>query len=198
MGAGGQRHTPAALTPGKRPWYPLYRSWIGHRTGLDRCRKSRPHRDSIRGLSSELHYWLCYPGSFPWVWGLSSSCDNLSVLIKVKYEIDVSEAGMRWKWRNSRFSCSFSIQMDRVSHTIRNSQESLKPAEIWACLSWIQTLHYLTAITCHILSLLYYMWAVGWVGCLNTIKCDRKWQPAVVRWNNDPTVTISPPGEEKK
>jgi hypothetical protein len=25
------------------------------------------------------------------------------------------------------------------------------------------------------------------VGCVNTIKCDRKWQPAVVRQNNDPT-----------
>jgi len=25
MGVGGQRHTPAALPPGKRPWYPLYR-----------------------------------------------------------------------------------------------------------------------------------------------------------------------------
>jgi len=43
------------------------------------------------------------------------------VLIKVKYEIDVSEAGMRQKWPISRLSCSFSIQMDRVSHTIKNS-----------------------------------------------------------------------------
>jgi plasmid replication initiation protein len=31
------------------------------------------------------------------------------------------------------------------------------------------------------------MWAVGWVGCVNTIKFDRKLQPAVVRQNNDPT-----------
>ena len=70
---------------------------------------------------SESLYRLCYPGSFPWVRGLSFSCDNLSVLSKVKYEIDVSVAGMRQKWPNSRLSCSFSIQMDRLSHTIKKS-----------------------------------------------------------------------------
>jgi hypothetical protein len=45
------------------------------------------------------------------------------------------------------------------------------------------------------------MWAVGCVGYVNTIKCDRKWQPAVVKQNNDPTefyFYISPPGDEKK
>jgi hypothetical protein len=50
--------------------------------------------------------------------------------------------------------------------------------------------------SCH-----YYMWAVRWVGYVNTIKCDSKWQPAVVRQKNDPTefyCYISPPGEEKK
>jgi len=40
---------------------------------------------------------------------------------KVKYEIDVSIAGKRWKWPNSRLSCSFSIQMERLSLTIKNS-----------------------------------------------------------------------------
>ena len=45
------------------------------------------------------------------------------------------------------------------------------------------------------------MWAVEGVYCVNKTKCDRKWQPAVVRQNNDPTefyCYISPPGEEKK
>jgi len=45
------------------------------------------------------------------------------------------------------------------------------------------------------------MWAVGFVGYVNTTKCDRKWQPADVRQNNGPTefyCYISPPGEEKK
>jgi hypothetical protein len=43
------------------------------------------------------------------------------VLRKVKYEIDVSVAGMRQKWPNSRLSCSFSIQIERLSHTIKKS-----------------------------------------------------------------------------
>ena len=45
-GMGGQRHAPVVSPPGKT-WYPLYR-----RPGLDVCRKSRPHWDSIRGPSS--------------------------------------------------------------------------------------------------------------------------------------------------
>ena len=34
-----------SLPPGKTR-YPLYRRWVGLRAGLDRCEKSRPHRDS--------------------------------------------------------------------------------------------------------------------------------------------------------
>ena len=48
----GQRHTPAALPPRKRPGT----LWIGGRvglwTGLEGCGISHPHRDSIPGLSS--------------------------------------------------------------------------------------------------------------------------------------------------
>jgi hypothetical protein len=40
---------------------------------------------------------------------------------KIKYETDVSEAGKRWKWPISRLSCSFGIQMERLSLTIKNS-----------------------------------------------------------------------------
>ena len=34
------------LPPGKTR-YPLYRVWVGPRAGLDGCRKSHPHRNSI-------------------------------------------------------------------------------------------------------------------------------------------------------
>ena len=48
MGVGGQRHAPAAFTPGKDP-VPIVQ-----KAGLDRCGKTRPHRDSIPGPSSPL------------------------------------------------------------------------------------------------------------------------------------------------
>ena len=53
MGVGGQRHGPAALSPGMTRC-PLYRRLGGPqgRAGLDRCGKSRPHRDSISGPST--------------------------------------------------------------------------------------------------------------------------------------------------
>jgi hypothetical protein len=40
MGSGGQRHAPAALSPG-RPGTHCVGGWVGHRAGLDRCGKSR-------------------------------------------------------------------------------------------------------------------------------------------------------------
>ena len=49
---GGQRHAPAALYPRERPGSHCTGDWVGPRAGLDRCGKSRPHRDSIPGLSS--------------------------------------------------------------------------------------------------------------------------------------------------
>ena len=48
----GQLHVPAALYPRKRPGTHCTGGWVGHRAGLDRCEKSRPHRDSIPGPSS--------------------------------------------------------------------------------------------------------------------------------------------------
>ena len=39
------------LTPGK-PVTHCTEGWVGPRAGLDRCGKSRPHRDSIPGPSS--------------------------------------------------------------------------------------------------------------------------------------------------
>ena len=52
MGVGGQRHAPTALPLGKRPGTHCIGGWVGTRAGLDGCVKSRPHRDSIPGLSS--------------------------------------------------------------------------------------------------------------------------------------------------
>ena len=49
MGVGSQHHAPAALPPGKTH---CTGGWVGPRTGLDGCGKSRPHRDSIPGSSS--------------------------------------------------------------------------------------------------------------------------------------------------
>ena len=42
MGADGQHHLPASLTPGKRPVTHFTGSWLVPRAGLDGCGKSRP------------------------------------------------------------------------------------------------------------------------------------------------------------
>jgi hypothetical protein len=52
MGLDGQRHSPVALPPGKRPGTHCIEGWVDPRAGLDWCGKSRPHRDSIPGPSS--------------------------------------------------------------------------------------------------------------------------------------------------
>ena len=48
----GQRHALAVLYPRERPDTHCAGGWVGPRAGLDRCGKSRPHRDSIPGPSS--------------------------------------------------------------------------------------------------------------------------------------------------
>jgi hypothetical protein len=50
MVGGGQSHAPAA-PPGKDPGTQCIGGWMVPRVGLDRCGKSRPHRDSIPGPS---------------------------------------------------------------------------------------------------------------------------------------------------
>jgi hypothetical protein len=50
-GGEGQRHALAAIYPRERPGTHCTGSWVGPRAGLDRCGKSRPHRDSIPGPS---------------------------------------------------------------------------------------------------------------------------------------------------
>jgi hypothetical protein len=42
MWVGGQRNTPAALPPGKKPGTHCTEGWVGHRAGLDGCGKFRP------------------------------------------------------------------------------------------------------------------------------------------------------------
>jgi len=44
--------TPRPLYPRERPGTHCIGGWVGPRAGLDGCRKSRPYRDSIPGLSS--------------------------------------------------------------------------------------------------------------------------------------------------
>jgi hypothetical protein len=56
-----------ALPPGKDPWYPCTRGWVGPRAGLDTkargkipclCRGSNPGRP----VHSQTLFWLSYPG----------------------------------------------------------------------------------------------------------------------------------------
>jgi len=51
-GVRGQRHAPAALHPRERPGTHCTGGWMGPRVGLNRCGKSRLHRDSTPGPSS--------------------------------------------------------------------------------------------------------------------------------------------------
>ena len=51
-GLRSQRHDPAALYPREKPGTHCTGGWVSPRAGLDRCGKSRPHRDSIPGPSS--------------------------------------------------------------------------------------------------------------------------------------------------
>jgi hypothetical protein len=60
---GGQGHAPATLPPGERPRTSCTRGWVGPKTGLDGCRKSRPQRDPIPGSSSP--YQVATPLRYP-------------------------------------------------------------------------------------------------------------------------------------
>jgi hypothetical protein len=51
-GVWGQRHAPAAFYPWERYDTHCTGGCVGPRADLDRCRKSRPHRDSFPGPSS--------------------------------------------------------------------------------------------------------------------------------------------------
>ena len=59
----GQQHVPATLYPGERPGVHFAGGWVGPMCGLDRCRKSHPHQDSIldRPARSQSLYRLSYP-----------------------------------------------------------------------------------------------------------------------------------------
>jgi len=59
----GQGHTPAAHFPRERPGTHFRGGWVGSRAGLDRCGKSRLHRDSIPGPSSP--YSVDIPTTLP-------------------------------------------------------------------------------------------------------------------------------------
>jgi len=68
MGVGGQRHTPAALPPGKKPGTHCIGGWVSTRVVLDWCGKSRPPigiRSPDRPARSESIYRLSYPGPGP-------------------------------------------------------------------------------------------------------------------------------------
>jgi len=52
MGVGSQRDAPTTLAPGKRAGTHRTGDRVGPRAGLDWCRESHHHRDSIRLPSS--------------------------------------------------------------------------------------------------------------------------------------------------
>ena len=58
----GQQHASAALYPRERPGTHFKGGWVDPKAGLDRCGKSRPHRDSIpdRPARSQSLYRLSY------------------------------------------------------------------------------------------------------------------------------------------
>ena len=78
----GRRHAPAAPYPRERPGTHCTGGWVDIRAGLDRCGKSRPHRDSIPGPSSPYRqslYRLSYRalGCFCWKFvGCNADIDN--------------------------------------------------------------------------------------------------------------------------
>jgi hypothetical protein len=61
---GGQRHGPAALSPGNRPGTYSIKGWVGPRASKDGCGKYRPHWDSmpVRPARSKSQYRLRQPG----------------------------------------------------------------------------------------------------------------------------------------
>jgi hypothetical protein len=82
MGVGGQHHAPADL-PSEKTRYPLFRSWVGPRAGLEECGKSRPHWHSIPGPSSP------YLGAIPTELPLPTQilCVKFKQYSTLKYEI---------------------------------------------------------------------------------------------------------------
>jgi hypothetical protein len=75
MGVGGQRHAPAALTPGKRPGTHCIGGWVGPRAGMNERGKSHPTtgiRPPNRRARSESLYRLSYPGPLASMVGMTN------------------------------------------------------------------------------------------------------------------------------
>jgi len=56
----GQRCALAALLPGNKPGTHCIGGWVDHRADLNRCRKFRPHRDSIHTNNILFVYFKLY------------------------------------------------------------------------------------------------------------------------------------------
>jgi len=70
------RHAPAALYPRERPGTHCTGGWVGHRADLDRCEKSRPHRDWIpdRPARSSVTIATELPGPQNGLWSWFCRC----------------------------------------------------------------------------------------------------------------------------
>jgi hypothetical protein len=60
-GGGWSPSRPGRLYPRERPGTHHTEGWVASRAGLDRCGKSRPHRESITQTPRylKIHWWLC-------------------------------------------------------------------------------------------------------------------------------------------
>jgi hypothetical protein len=71
MVVGDQRHAPAALPPGKRPSTHCTGGWVGPRTGLDRCWKSRPppgfDPQTVHPVASRYTDWAIPARALIWI-----------------------------------------------------------------------------------------------------------------------------------
>jgi len=63
-GVRGQGQEPAALYPRERTGIHCTGGWVDPMAGLERCGKSRPHRDSIPGLYQTIP---CIIRTLPWM-----------------------------------------------------------------------------------------------------------------------------------
>ena len=88
MGVRGQRHAQAAPYRRERPGTHSTGGWVGLRAGLDRCGKSRPHRDSIPGPSNPVGSRYTDYATRP----TSHQFDRLQILFLVIFKLICNES----------------------------------------------------------------------------------------------------------
>jgi hypothetical protein len=95
---------PAALSPGKRPGTHCTGGWVGPRADLNGCGKSRPHKDSIAGLSKRSES----PHQRVWWWNQGSwdgrgmwNCRVRREMHRLQVLVGKSAGRPRCKWEDN-------------------------------------------------------------------------------------------------